>query len=83
MGGGGYQDFPSEIICLTAPKNFAGEPFSVSLISGIEKFYASEGYFTIFDFMSNFFCLKLPKNFEGELFRSVFQKISGSQKIYG
>ena len=30
------------------PKNFLGEPFSVSLISGIENFYASEGYVTIF-----------------------------------
>ena len=30
------------------PKNFVGEPFSMSLISGVEKFYASEGYVTIF-----------------------------------
>ena len=29
-------------------ENFAGEPFSVSLNSGIEKFHASEGYVTIF-----------------------------------
>ena len=43
-GGGGYQDFPSKFFCLTVPKIFVGEPFSVSLISGIEKFYASEGY---------------------------------------
>ena len=50
-GGGEYQDFPSKIFCLTVPKNFVGEPFSVSLISGIEKFYASEGYVTIFDRM--------------------------------
>ena len=49
-GGGGreYEDFPSKIFCLTVPKNFVGEPFSVSLISDIEKFYASEGYVTIF-----------------------------------
>ena len=39
--------FPSKNFCLTVPKNFVGEPFSVSLISGIEKFYASEGYATI------------------------------------
>ena len=45
---GGYQKFPSKIFCLTVSKNFVGEPFSVSLISGIEKFYASEGYVTIF-----------------------------------
>ena len=30
------------------PKNFVGEHFSVSLISGIEKYYASEGCVTIF-----------------------------------
>ena len=43
-----YQDFPTKIFCLTVPKNFVGEPFSVSLISGIKKFYASEGYVKIF-----------------------------------
>ena len=47
-GGGGYHDFLSKTFCLTLPKNFVGEPFSVSLIPGIEKFYASEGYVTIF-----------------------------------
>ena len=45
---GEYQKFLSKNFCLTVPKNFVGEPFSVSLISGIEKFYASEGYVTIF-----------------------------------
>ena len=77
-GGGEYQDFPSKIFCLTVPKNFVGEPFSVSLISGIEQFYASEGYVTIF--CRNFFCLTLPKNFVGEPFCAVFQKIYGSEK---
>ena len=38
--GGEYQDFPSKIFCLTVPKNFVGQPFSVSLISGIETLYA-------------------------------------------
>ena len=50
------------------PKNFVGESFSVSLISGIENFYASEGYVTIFDFLSKFFCLTVTKNFVGESF---------------
>ena len=45
---GEYQDFPSKLFCLTVPKNFVAEPFSVSLISGTEKSYASEGYVTIF-----------------------------------
>ena len=48
MGGGECQDFPSKISCLTVPKNFVGQPLSVSLISGIGKLYASEGYVTIF-----------------------------------
>ena len=33
----GYHNFPSKIFCLTVPKNFVKEPFSVSLISGIKK----------------------------------------------
>ena len=37
-GGGEYQDFPSEIICLTVPRNFVGEPFRVSLIRVSKKF---------------------------------------------
>ena len=50
-----YQDFPSKIFCLRVPKKLVREPFSVSLISGMEKLFASEGYFTIFDFLSIFF----------------------------
>ena len=57
-----------------------GESFSVSLISGIEKFYASEGHVTIF---CRFFCLTVPKNLVGEPFCALFQKISGSEKVYG
>ena len=44
----GYHDFSSELFCLTVAKKIVGQPFRVSLISGIEKFYASEGYVTIF-----------------------------------
>ena len=47
-GGREYHDFPSKLFCLTVPRIFVGEPFSVSLISGIEKFYAYAGFFTIF-----------------------------------
>ena len=79
----GYHNFPSKIFCLTVPKIFVGESFSVSLISGIEKIYASEGYTTIFDFLSIFFCLTVPKNFVGEPFCAVFQKSFGSEKLYG
>ena len=58
--GGGYQDFPSKVFCLTVPKIFVGEPFSVSLISGKENFYASEGYVTIF--RRKFFVSQCRKN---------------------
>ena len=37
-----------DFFCLTVPKKVVGESFSVSLVSGIEKFYASDGYVTIF-----------------------------------
>ena len=47
-GGGEYQDFPSKFFCLTVAKKFVGEPFGVSLISVIEKLFASEGFVTIF-----------------------------------
>ena len=57
-GLGECQDFPSKFSCLTVPKNFVGQPFRVSLFSGIEKFYASEGYV---NFLSNF--LTAPSNF--------------------
>ena len=46
--GGGYRNFPSKNFCLKVPKKFVDEPFIVSLTSGIEKIYASEGYVTIF-----------------------------------
>ena len=48
LGRGEYRKFPSILICLKKPKNFVGESFSLSLISGIEKIDASEGYVTIF-----------------------------------
>ena len=43
----GGQNFPSKSF-VSVPKISVGEAFSVSLISDIEKFYASEGYVTIF-----------------------------------
>ena len=45
---GECQNFPKKICFLTVLKNFVGEPLSVSLIWGVEHFYASEGYVTIF-----------------------------------
>ena len=34
-------------------------------------------------FLSNIFCLTVPKISVGEPFCAVFQKISGSQNLYG
>ena len=82
-GGGGIKIFRRKFFCLTVPKNFVGELFSISLTSGIEKNDASEGYVTIFDFLSKLFCLTVPKIFAGEPFCAVFHKTSCSKKIYG
>ena len=60
--GGGVSRFSIENFLSHTAENFRrGESFSVSLISGIEKFYASEGYVTIFDFLSNFFVSQCRK----------------------
>ena len=58
------------------------EPFSVSLFSGMEKIFASEGDVTTFDFLSNFLCLLVARNFVGDFFPAVFHKIFGSEKVY-
>ena len=52
-GEGEYRNLPSKIFCLKVPKIFEGESFSLSVISGIERICASEGYFAIFH--RNFF----------------------------
>ena len=47
--GEGVSRFSAENILSHSAENLSrGESFSNSLISGIEKFYASEGYVTIF-----------------------------------
>ena len=35
------------------------------------------------NFLSKIFCLTVPKHFVEEPFYAVFQKISGSEKVYG
>ncbi len=47
-GGGVSKIFVEIFYCLTMPKNLIGQPLSVSEISGIENFDASEGYVRIF-----------------------------------
>ena len=76
-GGGECQDFASKFFCLTVPKNLVGYPFRVSLISGIENFYASEGYVTIFcrNFLSH-----SAENFRRACFRVSL--LSGLENFY-
>ena len=62
------------------PKKIVGEPFSKSLVSGIEKIYASEGYVTIF--CQNFFSLTVPKYKVDEPFCAVFEKNNGSESLW-
>ena len=70
---GGVSIFSVEIFCLTVPQNLVGSPFRVSLISGIEKFYASEGYVTIF--CRNFLSHSAEKIRGGTLLRCVSESL--------
>ncbi len=61
-GGEGLSRFSVEIFLSHGAENFRrGESFSVFLISGIEKLYASESYVRIFEFLSNFFLSQCRK----------------------
>ena len=62
---GGSIKILRQFFLVSLPKNFVGEPFFVSLISGIEKGYACEGYVTNF---VKTFCIAPSKNFVGEPF---------------
>ena len=82
-GGGGSMKISSRnFFCLTVPKIFVGEPFSVSLISGIEKVWIRGGGRSQ-DSPSKIFCLRVLKNFVQEPLCAVFQKVSKREKIYG
>ena len=78
---GGVTKFSAEIFCLTVPKTYVVEPFSVSLVSDNEKFCSSVGYVTVF--RRKTFVLTVPKLSVEEPFYAVFQKISGSEKVSG
>ena len=79
-GGGSITIFRQKNVCLTVPKNFVGEPFSVSLISGTERFYASEIYLTIL--CRNFFCLSAQKFRRGTFLICVSEKIWYRKKLW-
>ena len=69
--------FSEKIYCLRVLKVFVGEPIRVTLISGIKKFYAEDGYVTIF---RGIFCLAVPKDAVGESFS--LSLISDIEKVW-
>ena len=77
----GYHGFPPKLFCVTIPKNFEGEPFGVSEKIWYRKNLCFRGL--CHDFLSKFFRLTVLKNFLEEPFCAVFQKIYGSEKVYG
>ena len=78
---GECQDFSSKLFCFTVSKTFAGQPFRVSLISGMENFYAQRGYVT--NFCQNIFSITVPEHFVEEPLCAVFQKSSSSENSFG
>ena len=77
----GHHDFPLKKNCLIVPEKFVEEPFCVSESFGYRKIFCPRGEYH--DFLSKIFGLAVPKNFLGEPFCAVFQKLSGSEKVYG
>ena len=59
-----YQDILPGIYCLILLKNFVGESFNVSLISGSEKSQGQEKGMEENDLPSKLFCLTVPKHSE-------------------
>ena len=73
---------PSKI-CLTVPKNFVGGTLLCCFRNFPLRKIVMDKRGEYQGFPSNFFCLTVPKNSVGEPFCAVFQKISGSEKVYG
>ena len=69
--------FCDEAFSLRVLKIFVGEPIRVTLTSGIRKFYAENGYVTIF---CGIFCLAVPKNAVVESFS--LSLISDIEKVW-
>ncbi len=84
---GEYQDFLWKICCLTVPKNFVGVPFCVSQSFWCQKNLWKRRGVGRREGGSRFkvknFCLTILKKFVGEIYCAVFQKCSGSHKVYG
>ena len=78
-GGRECHDFPSQIFCFTVPKNFVREPFSVSLISDLEKFYAQKGYVKIF--CRKFFVSQYRKHRRGNVLVCDSENFRGRKSL--
>ena len=78
---GGVSRFSVENFLSDSAENFRrwGESFSVSFISGIDKFWIRGGR-QYQGFPSKFFCLTVPKEFVSEPFRVSL--ISGMEKFF-
>ena len=81
-GVGRVSRFTVEFFLSHTAENSVGESFTVALVSGIEKDWIRKRSEYRY-FLSKIFYLTVPKNFVGEPFFAVFQKIPGSEKVYG
>ena len=77
---GGYHNFLLEIVCLTVLKNIVGEHFGESEKIYIEKFYRMGDGGSIKIFRREVLVPKYRQILLGN--RSVYQKVSGIEKIY-
>ena len=75
-----YQDFHQKFLVSQCRKRPYGNPSVFQHFQVSKKFMLQ---MVCQDFPSKFFCLTVPKHFVEEAFYAVFQKISGSQKVYG
>ena len=80
--GGESIKFYRRILLAHTAEISVGESFTVALVSGIEKVWITKRR-EYRHYIPKIFCLTVQKNFVCEPFCAVFQKISGSQKIYG
>ena len=71
-----------QTFCLTVPKNFVGERFSVSENLEYRKILRIR-WGGCHVSPPKTLCLTVPKKIVGESFSEVFHKISGSQNVYG
>ncbi len=82
-GGGEYQNFQSKKFSLTVPKTFAGESSTASLIQVSKIVRDKREGAGIKTFRRKFFLSHSVENFVEQPFCAVFQKFSGSEKVYG